>query len=130
MGTRSGDVDPAVPGHLARVAGMDAAAVDRELNGASGLRALAGMSDVREVTERAAGGDEAAELALEVYCYRVRCYVGAYLAALGRLDAIAFTAGVGENAAVVRARSLAGLDGLGIAVDEARNTAPGGGTPG
>jgi acetate kinase len=125
MGTRSGDVDPAVPGHLARVAGLDAAEVDAALNDAGGLKALAGASDVREVTARAAAGDAAAELALEVYCYRIRCYVGAYLATLGRLDVIAFTAGVGENSAVVRARSLAGLDALGIAVDAAANEGPG-----
>jgi acetate kinase len=80
---------------------------------------------VREVTARAERGDAAAQLALDVYCYRIRCYVGAYFAALGRLDAIAFTAGVGENSALVRARSLAGLERLGIAVDADRNAAPG-----
>jgi acetate kinase len=123
MGTRSGDVDPAIPGHLARVAGLAAAEVDDALNGASGLRALAGVSDVREVTARAAAGDADADLALDVYCYRVRGYVGAYLAALGGADAVAFTAGVGENSAPVRARSLAGLDSLGIRVDADLNAA-------
>jgi acetate kinase len=122
MGTRSGDVDPAIPGHLARVAGLGAAEVDAALNGGSGLRALAGVSDVREVTARAAAGDADAELALDVYCYRVRSYVGAYLAALGGADVVAFTAGVGENSAPVRARSLAGLEALGIGVDAALNT--------
>jgi acetate kinase len=122
MGTRSGDVDPAIPGHLARVAGLGVAEVDAALNGGSGLRALAGVSDVREVTARAAAGDADAELALDVYCYRVRSYVGAYLAALGGADVVAFTAGVGENSAPVRARSLAGLEALGIGVDAALNT--------
>ncbi|HEY6794759.1 MAG TPA: acetate kinase [Kineosporiaceae bacterium] len=121
MGTRSGDVDPALPEYLRRVAGQDLAEVTSALNHGSGLLGLAGASDVREVTRRAERGDPAARLALDVYCYRVRCYVGAYYAALGRLDAIAFTAGVGENSAVVRAGSLAGLERLGIAVDDARN---------
>ncbi len=121
MGTRSGDLDPAVPQHLQRVAGLDAAGVDDALNHASGLAGLAGAGDLREVTARAQAGDREAELALDVYCYRIRGYVGAYLAALGRVDAIAFTAGVGENSALVRARSLAGLDGLGVRVDERRN---------
>jgi acetate kinase len=123
MGTRSGDVDPALPEYLRRVAGLDAADVNRELNSRSGLLALAGVSDVREVTSRALAGDPDAELALDVYCYRIRCYVGAYYAALGRLDAISFTAGVGENSAAVRERALAGLDRLGIAVDPDRNAA-------
>jgi acetate kinase len=121
MGTRSGDLDPAVPEYLQRVAGLDAAGVDDALNHASGLAGLAGTGDLREVTERAQAGDAQARLALDVYCYRIRGYVGAYVAALGRLDAIAFTAGVGENSALVRAGSLAGLDGLGVCVDEDRN---------
>jgi acetate kinase len=126
MGTRSGDVDPALPAHLGRVAGLSSEEVDEQLNAASGLRGLTGVSDVREVTTRAAAGDPDAELALDVYCYRVRCYVGSYLAVLGRVDAIAFTAGVGENAAIVRERSLAGLEAFGITVDAARNDAPNG----
>jgi acetate kinase len=125
MGTRSGDVDPAVAGHLHRVAGLSAQDVDAALNKRSGLLGLAGASDVREVTERAAAGDPDAGLALDVYCYRIRTYVGAYLAALGRVDAVVFTAGVGENSVVVRERSLAGLERLGIAVDPVRNAAAG-----
>ena len=125
MGTRSGDVDPGLPEYLNRVAGMSPADVDERLNHGSGLLGLAGASDVREVTGRADAGDAAAALALEVYCYRIRCYVGAYYAALGRLDAIAFTAGVGENSAPVRAAALAGLERLGIAVDAGRNEGPG-----
>ncbi|WNV74031.1 acetate/propionate family kinase [Geodermatophilus sp. DSM 44513] len=124
MGTRSGDVDPAVVAHLRRTAGLDADAVDRALNSASGMLALAGHSDLREVHRLAAAGDEAAALALDVFCHRVRRYVGAYLAVLGRTDAVVFTAGIGENDAVVRARSLAGLETLGIVVDHERNAAP------
>jgi acetate kinase len=123
MGTRSGDVDPALVAHLQRAAGLEPDAVAAALNGASGLLGLAGDGDMREVHRRVAAGDAAAALALEVYCYRIRKYVGAYLAALGGADAIAFTAGVGENDAVVRAKSLAGLERLGIAVDPARNEA-------
>jgi acetate kinase len=121
MGTRSGDVDPALSAHLQRVAGLDAEAVEAALNGESGMLALAGDGDLREVHRRVAAGDAGAVLALEVYCYRIRKYVGAYLAALGGADAIAFTAGVGENDPVVRAQSLAGLERFGIAVDPARN---------
>jgi acetate kinase len=125
MGTRSGDVDPALPEYLQRVAGLIPAEVNAELNSRSGLLALAGASDLREVTTRALAGDPDAELALDVYCYRIRCYVGAYYAALGRLDAISFTAGVGENSAVIRQRALAGLERLGIVVDPALNDATG-----
>jgi acetate kinase len=82
---------------------------------------LAATNDLRDVEARAGQGDLASRLALEVYCYRIRKYVGAYYAALGRVDAVVFTAGVGENLADVRARSLAGLERLGIAVDERRN---------
>jgi acetate kinase len=123
MGTRSGDVDPALPEYLHRVAGLAPDDVHDRLNHESGLLALAGAADVREVTDRAGRGEAGARLALDVYCYRIRCYVGAYYAALGRLDAIAFTAGVGENSAPVRERSLAGLERLGIAVDVERNRA-------
>jgi acetate kinase len=123
MGTRSGDVDPALPAHLQRIAGLSGAEVDNALNRESGMLALAGVSDMREVERRALGGDPDAELALDVYCYRVRCYVGAYLTVLGRLDAIAFTAGIGEHSALVRARTLAGLEPLGIVLDERLNAA-------
>lgn len=123
MGSRSGDVDPGLPAYLARVAGLSAAEVDDALNHASGLLGLAGGSDVRELTARVAAGDGEAAAALEIYCYRIRGYVGAYYAALGRVDAVVFTAGVGENSATVRRRSLDGLGRLGIVVDESRNDA-------
>jgi acetate kinase len=123
MGTRSGDIDPALVLHVRRTRNLSTDEIDAVLNSRSGLLALAGDNDMREVQRRAAAGDPAAELALDVYCYRIRKYVGAYLAALGGADAIAFTAGVGENDALVRARSLAGLERLGIVVDDARNAA-------
>jgi acetate kinase len=121
MGTRSGDVDPAVIAYLDRVADLSAQDVDDQLNRDSGLLGLAGANDMREVHRRADAGSQDAQLALDVYCYRLRKYVGAYYAALGRVDAIVFTAGIGENDAEVRARSLAGLERLGVVVDPARN---------
>jgi acetate kinase len=121
MGTRSGDVDPALPAYLGRVAGIEAEDVEKALNRESGLLALAGSNDLRDVGRAAAAGDASARLAIDAYCHRIRKYVGAYLAVLGRLDAIVFTAGVGENDAQVRAQSLAGLERLGIAVDPGLN---------
>lgn len=125
MGTRSGDVDPTVVFHLRREAGMGVDEIDDLLNHRSGLAGLTGANDMREVLRRKAAGDEAAGLAFDVYCWRIRSYVGAYYAVLGRLDAITFTAGVGEHAAPVRAAALDGLDRLGIAVDPERNGADG-----
>ncbi len=121
MGTRSGDLDPAVPAYLQRVAGLDAAEVEQALNRAGGLLGLAGTNDLRDLNKAAAAGDADAQLAHAVYCHRIRKYVGAYYAVLGRVDAVVFTAGVGENDARVRALSLDGLEGLGIEVDQVRN---------
>lgn len=123
MGTRSGDLDPAVLGYVGRVAGLGLDRIDEALSARGGLLALAGTGDVRDVLAAAERGDEAARLALDVYCHRIRKYVGAYCAVLGRVDAIVFTAGVGEHAAEVRARALAGMQGFGIEVDAARNEA-------
>ncbi len=122
MGTRCGDLDPAIPLYLARKTGMPPEALERVLKEESGLAGLCGSSDVREVIERAEAGDPDSRLALDVYCYRVKKYVGAYLAVLGRADALVFTAGVGENSALVRWRCCEGLAGLGIAIDEERNS--------
>jgi acetate kinase len=124
MGTRSGDLDPAVHMYLHRSLGWSLEDVDQALNRESGLKGLAGVNDFREVMRLRADGDRDAALAFDVYCYRIRKYVGAYYAALGTLDAVVFTAGVGENGPEVREAALAGLDRLGIAVDDARNTAP------
>ncbi len=124
MGTRSGDVDPALHAYLARTAAMSLDEIDALLNRDSGLKGLCGSNDLREIHRAADGGDEAARLALEMYCYRIRKYIGAYTAVLGRVDALAFTAGVGENDARVRARCCAGLEHLGIELDERRNADP------
>jgi acetate kinase len=127
MGSRSGDVDPALPAYMERVAGLDGAAVDAALNQESGLVGLAGSNDLRDVREAVEHGDPHARLAVDVYCHRVRKYVGAYYAVLGRVDAVVFTAGVGEHDAGVREQALTGLERLGIAVDPERNAAAGGG---
>ncbi len=124
MGTRSGDIDPAVVFHLRRVAGMSIDQVDDLLNKRSGMLGLSGANDLREVWRLADDGDTDAAVALDVYAYRIRKYIGAYAAALGRLDAIVFTAGVGENDDRMRALVLQGLSGLGVTLDPARNQAP------
>ena len=125
MGTRSGDLDPAVLLFLQRNAGLDVDELDALLNRRSGLLGLAGHSDMREITTAAESGDERAVLALEVYLHRIRHYIGAYTAVLGGLDALVFTAGVGENSAVVRAGAVEGLAVLGIEVDAAANALAG-----
>ncbi|MFE5672272.1 acetate/propionate family kinase [Agromyces sp. NPDC056523] len=122
MGTRSGDLDPAVLLHLQRRARLDVDEVDDLLNKRSGILGLGGHRDMRDLVGAAESGDARAELALEVYCHRIRSYVGAYAAQLGRVDAIVFTAGVGENAAEVRRRALAGLEGFGVEIDATRNS--------
>jgi acetate kinase len=124
MGTRGGDVDPGVVFHLHREAGMPVAEIEDLLTRHSGLIGLAGTGDLREVHRRAADGDDAAAEAIDLYCYRIRGYIGAYAAALGRVDAVVFTAGVGEHDPEVRARVCAGLEGFGLRVDPHRNTAP------
>jgi acetate kinase len=123
MGTRCGDIDPGALLHLNRVGGLDVDDLDELLNRRSGLVGLAGVNDFRDLLERVDRGDERAGLALDVYCHRLRKYVGAYLAVLGGADVIAFTAGVGENVPVVRARALRGLERLGVEVDRERNEA-------
>ncbi|MEU4034370.1 acetate kinase [Streptomyces collinus] len=125
MGTRSGDLDPAVIFHLARVGGMSMDEIDTLLNKRSGLFGLCGDNDMRAIRRRIDEGDEEATLAFDIYIHRLKKYVGAYYAVLGRVDAVAFTAGVGENAAAVREAALSGLDGLGLAVDGERNAVRG-----
>ena len=124
MGTRSGDVDPALHAFLARNAGHSLDEIDVILNNDSGLKGLCGSNDLREIHSRVEAGDAASTLALEMYCYRIRKYIGAYCAVLGRVDAIAFTAGVGENDALVRHGCCSGLESLGVVIDEAGNAAP------
>ncbi|MFT4235250.1 MAG: acetate kinase [Microbacterium sp.] len=121
MGSRSGDIDPAVLLHLARRADMSTGDLDELLNKRSGLAGLAGASDMRDVLARRAEGDERASLAYDVYVHRLRKYAGAYIAVLGGVDVISFTAGVGENAALVREDAMATLGFAGVEVDAERN---------
>jgi len=123
MGTRCGDLDPAVHFYLARKTGRPFEEIEGILNKESGLKGVCGLNDMREIQERSQSGDAQAELALEMFCYRVRKYIGAYYAALGSVDAIIFTGGIGENSAAVRAKSCEGLSVLGISIDERRNNA-------
>jgi acetate kinase len=122
MGTRSGDVDPGVIGYLCRVAKMSVDEVESMLNQQSGMLGLAGERDFRRLHEMIESGDSAAQLAYDVFIHRLRKYVGAYLAVLGRTDVVSFTAGIGEKVAAVRRDALSGLAGLGIEIDEQRNT--------
>jgi acetate kinase len=123
MGTRAGDLDPGIVPHLMRSAHLNIDQVDELLNRNSGLKGLSGVNDFRELQRLIDAGEPAAKLAYDVYIHRLRRYLGAYLIELGVVDAITFTAGVGENSPQVRADALAGLSRFGIEVDQARNTA-------
>jgi acetate kinase len=122
MGTRCGDIDPAIHFYLAREAGLDGAELEALLNQESGMKGICGQNDMREVHRLADAGDAQARLALDMYCYRIRKYLGAYSAALGRVDAVVFTGGVGENDTQVRAQVTDGLGNLGLVIDATRNT--------
>ena len=124
MGTRCGDLDPAVPFFLGAATGKDPGEIQTLLNEESGLKGICGANDMREVHRRAAAGDPSADLAIDMYSYRIRKYIGAYTAVLGRVDALVFTGGIGENDAEVRRRACDGLERLGIAIDEAGNGSP------
>jgi acetate kinase len=126
MGTRSGDVDPGLHAFLAREVGLSIDEIDTLLNKQSGLLGLSGVNDFRQLGEHVDSGDDSARLAFDVFVHRLKHYVGAYLAHLGRLDALVFTAGIGQNSARVRAALCGGLEGLGISVDPQRNEAHGG----
>ena len=121
MGTRSGDLDPAIPFHLARAAGLSLDALDAALNRSSGLLGLTGVNDFRTVLDRAENGDEDCLLAFDVVVHRLVKYVGAYAAAMGRLDAIAFTGGIGEHSAALRAAVLTRLGVFGVELDKDAN---------
>ncbi len=127
MGTRSGDIDAGIVSYLHREAEMSVDDIESMLNHHSGLLGLAGERDFRRLREMIEAGDSSAQLAYDVFIHRLRKYIGAYLAILGRTDVVSFTAGVGENAAAVRLDALNGLQGLGIDIDEQRNAQPGGG---
>lgn len=121
MGTRCGDIDPAIPFHIHRVTGKTMDEIEADLNRESGMKGMCGESDMRHVRERARAGDDSARLALNVYAYRIRKTIGAYSAVLGRVDAIVFTAGIGENSPELRAECVAGLEPWGIRIDEQAN---------
>jgi acetate kinase len=124
MGTRSGDLDPAVLFHLHRKTGQTFDDLDTLLNRGSGILGLSGHGDMRDMIAAARSGDVDSQAALDVYLHRLKQYVGAYAAHLGRLDAIVFTAGVGENTPLIRAGALQGLGILGVEIDEERNESP------
>ena len=125
MGTRSGDIDPAIVDFIAAKEGLSAQEVESLLNKQSGLIGISGLTnDMRELLAEAEEHDDRrARLAIEIFCYRARKYIGAYLAALGGADAIVFTGGIGENSPAIRARICAGLEWLGLELDAARNAA-------
>ncbi len=124
MGTRSGDLDPALHFYLQRAMGLDSAALENLLNKQSGLKGVCGVSDMREIQQRAESGDTAAQLAEALFAYRVKKYIGAYLAVLGRVDAIIFTGGIGEHSARIRELVCDNLQGLGIVLDASKNRQP------
>ncbi len=127
MGSRSGDVDPSLPFVLAGISGMSLKDIEILLNRESGLKGICGTNDMRDVISRMEAGDRRATIAIDVYAYRIRKYIGAYFAALERLDAVIFTAGIGENAPLIRDLCCRGLNRLGIAVDPKRNLTTGNG---
>jgi acetate kinase len=124
MGTRSGDTDPGAVLHLMQWERLDVEQMDSLLNHASGLHGISGVSnDMRTLLESAREGNGRARLAIDVFCYRIRKYIGAYFAALSGADAVVFTAGIGENAPAIRAAACESLEALGIRIDPARNGA-------
>ena len=122
MGTRCGDIDPAILTFLAKHEQMSTEQLDSMLNHKSGLKGICGDNDMRIVLQRADDGDARAELAIQMYAYRIKKYLGAYLAVLGGADAIVFTAGIGENAPRIRELVCSGLGHFGIATDRDRNS--------
>lgn len=124
MGTRSGDIDPGIIFHLYREAGMSIDEIDKLLNRSSGVKGLAGVNDFRELRAMIEDEDQDAWTAYNVYIHQLRRYLGSYMISLGRVDAITFTAGVGENDRFVRRDALANLEMYGIKLDPERNAAP------
>ncbi len=121
MGTRSGDLDPAILFYLAREADLKMEELDRILNKESGLKGICDENDMRTITQAAEQGDKPAKRAITMFCYRIKKYIGSYLASLGHADCLIFTGGIGENAAVVRQLCCQGLDQLDILLDEKKN---------
>jgi len=121
MGTRSGDLDPAIPFFLADYLGMSLKEIDTLLNKESGLKGICGINDMREILAKKKAGDRQADIAISIYTYRIKKYIGAFYAALGILDGIVFTAGIGENASEIREDACSGLEDLGIEIDLQKN---------
>jgi acetate kinase len=121
MGTRCGDIDPAIIFYLKRKTGLARDEVEAVLNKDSGLKGICGFNDMRQIEELAQSGNSQAQLAIDMVCYRIKKYIGAYYAVLGRLDALIFTAGIGEKSSLIRAGACQGLSHLGIEVDPERN---------
>ncbi len=121
MGTRTGDIDPAIPGHLMELTGMDTKELDIVLNKQSGLKGICGLNDMRDIHEAAANGNERAKLALDMFAFQIQKYIGAYTAVLGSVDALIFTAGIGENDDIVRAKACENLSCIGIEIDLEKN---------
>ena len=121
MGTRCGDIDPAIIFYLKRETGLARDEVESILNQDSGLKGICGVNDMRQIEELAQAGNSQAQLAIEMVCYRIKKYIGAYYAVLGRLDALIFTAGIGEKSALIRAGACQEMSHLGIEINPAKN---------
>ncbi|MDX1808192.1 MAG: acetate kinase [Sulfurospirillaceae bacterium] len=121
MGTRCGDIDPAILPYLSRMKDMSIGELDNMLNKESGLKGICGNNDMRTVGEMAESGDERAKLALDMFNYRIKKYIGSYSAVLGRVDCLIFTGGIGENDIDVRKNSCSDLENMGISIDETLN---------
>jgi acetate kinase len=122
MGTRCGDIDPALPMFIQQVAGLSAKEIDSVLNKKSGVFGVTGQyTDRRDVIEAAEKGDQRYQLALDIEAYRLKKYIGSYMAGLGALDAVVFTAGVGEMGWLIREKALENLDHMGIVLDKIKN---------
>ncbi|MEO0049344.1 MAG: hypothetical protein RL556_676, partial [Actinomycetota bacterium] len=123
MGSRSGDIDPAIMSYLARVANLSIQDLDASLNKNGGFKGMTGDADLRDVERRAQRGERIAIEAIEVYVQRIKHYIGAYIAEIGPIDAVVFTAGVGENSAEIRGSVIAGLEHLGLEINPELNEA-------
>jgi len=122
MGTRCGDIDPAIPAFMMQQENLSAKEIDSILNKKSGVMGVTGrFTDRRDVIEHANAGDRRCQLSLEIEAYRLKKYIGSFMAAVGRLDAVVFTAGVGEMGAPIREKAIEGLGHIGIILDKERN---------
>lgn len=121
MGTRSGDLDPAILIYLNTELGMSMAEIDKLLNKQSGLKGISGNNDLRAIIEKAEQADQKSKIAIEMFAYRIKKYIGSYMAALGHTDALIFTGGIGENSTLIREMTTSGLEELGISLDKNKN---------